>query len=78
MIDNVLRVYLVVENGTTVNPLALNERGFAHEKLKQYENAISDYTTAIEHKSADWGIYENRAFVYKTTGIYSRLDTPFD
>ena len=47
-------------------------RGFAYSKKEQYDNAIADYTTAIELAPRNGGIYEARASAYESTKQYDK------
>ena len=54
--------------------LAYFSRGAVLHLLEQYENAISDYSKAIEIDSTFMMPYHNRSNAYKTLGMYDKAD----
>ncbi|MCS3901502.1 tetratricopeptide repeat protein [Methanococcus voltae] len=67
-----------IEEFQNKNPDFYTNRGIVYSELKQYDNAINDFTTAIMLKNNDPKLYFNRGTLYKILKKYSEALKDYD
>jgi tetratricopeptide (TPR) repeat protein len=58
--------------------MAYNNRGVAHLDKRQYDQAISDYSKAIELNPKDADAYKNRGAAYLDKGQYNQAISDYN
>src|ERR1700741_3153535 len=67
----------VAAEAPSMDAEAYNHRGIAYYKQGQYDQAIADYTKALQIKPSDAEVYNNRGVVYGVTGQYDQAISDF-